>query len=209
MSQPCTNCGTPDTLVVIDGVPLCDPCADLQVSTVTGMPTVGPPPIPIIVTDPDGHVHTLTYRVWRAPTGIEVELTETPDGDGYRFAVLGAHDHDIGDLVDNVRDRAEHEIANPHLEPNPHGTGDLLRNDQVAGRFVWQKALTDTDPFDVVIDGRTLTWHQFGQTMRSHEGWRFRLTIEDPCDDLRPDANITCFAERFTTVATSRRSPTC
>jgi hypothetical protein len=49
---------------------------------------------------------------------------------------------------------------------------------------------TELDPFDVVIDGRTLTWSEFGQALHSFEGWRFRMTIEDPCDDLRPDAIV-------------------
>jgi hypothetical protein len=36
-----------------------------------------------------------------------------------------------------------------------------------------------------VIDGRTLSWEEFGRTLESFEGWRFRLLIDD-IDDVRP-----------------------
>ena len=72
--------------------------------------------------------------------------------------------------------------AKPFLEPNPHTGGLLLAGDEVHGRFEWNETLTESDPYDVVIDGRTLTWHEFGQTLKSFEGWRFHLTIQDPTD---------------------------
>ena len=70
-----------------------------------------------------------------------------------------------------------------YLEPNPSRPGWLLRDREVAGRLVWAGAGA---PYAVVIDGRTLSWEEFGRTMESFEGWRFRLTIDD-IDDLRPE----------------------
>jgi len=34
------------------------------------------PPEPLVITGPDGRRHTLRYRIWRAPTGISVDLVE-------------------------------------------------------------------------------------------------------------------------------------
>jgi hypothetical protein len=45
-------------------------------------------------------------------------------------------------------------------------------------------------PYSVVVDGRTLTWEEFGEALEPFEGWRFRLVIEDPGIDLRPDAAV-------------------
>jgi hypothetical protein len=41
-----------------------------------------------------------------------------------------------------------------------------------------------------VVDGRELSWNELGHAVSSFEGWRFRLVVEDRCDDLRPDAEI-------------------
>lgn len=46
------------------------------------------------------------------------------------------------------------------------------------------------DTAEVVVDGRQLGWEEFGHALASFEGWRFRLVIDDPAEDLRPDAQI-------------------
>ena len=94
-------------------------------------------------------------------------------------------------LVDAVVARATASLATgPHLEPTTHGSGWQVAGDAVEGRFEWGPGRTHDDPYDVIVDGRRLTWDEFGRTLASFEGWRFRLLIEDPCDDLRPDADV-------------------
>ena len=59
------------------------------------------PPDPVVIRGPDGHRHTLRFRLWRAPTGVSVELHETRSDqrEGYEFAVLGAHDGDVEEIL--------------------------------------------------------------------------------------------------------------
>lgn len=45
----------------------------------------------------------------------------------------------------------------------------------------------DDATYAVVVDGRTLSWEEFGRTLESFEGWRFRLVV-DGIDDVRPEA---------------------
>ena len=113
-----------------------------------------------------------------------------PVGEGYRFAVLGDHDADIEDLVERVRSLAESEVGRLYLEPARHREGWALRDDEVAGQLVWNERADDGMPYSVVIDGRTLSWQEFGTGLESYEGWRFRLVIEDSIDDVRSDADI-------------------
>ena len=47
------------------------------------------------------------------------------------------------------------------------------------GRFIWSEEGAAGAPLDVVIDGRTLSWDQFGEALSAYEGWNFRLLIED------------------------------
>jgi hypothetical protein len=171
-------------------VSLCDRCSDRRVAAITGYPELPDAPQPIEVADGDGRLHLLGYRVWRAPTGIEVELEEAGFAEGYHFAVLGAHDADVGELVALVRHRAEEEIARRYLEPNPHRAGWIIRGEQAAGRLVWGEERELGGPYDVVVDGRTLTWEELGRALEPYEGWRFRLVLEDRCDDVRPDAEV-------------------
>ena len=137
-------------------------------------------------------------RLWRAPTGIVVELEETgvPVGEGFQFSILGPHDAGVADLLGQLRAHAEVEVSRRYLEPNPHRAGWLLADDEVAGRLVWGEAREEGGPFDVVIDGRTLSWDELGQALEPYEGWRFRLVIEDRSLDGRPDADVLAFPPR-------------
>jgi hypothetical protein len=129
----------------------------------------------------------MRYRIWRAATGVVVELREegVAGGDtGFEFGVLGDHDADVSMLVAAVRARAEAEMSRCYLEPDPGGCGFRLAGEDVAGRLEWNP---DGGPYRVVIDGRSLSWEEFGLTLGSFEGWRFRLVIEDRSTDVRSE----------------------
>lgn len=66
----------------------------------------------------------------------------------------------------------------------------LQRDDDVAGGLVWGGEPEHGGPCDVVVAGACLTWDELGHTLEPYEGWCFRLMLEDPCDDLRPDADV-------------------
>jgi hypothetical protein len=194
----CEDCRSGDVRVHLSDTPLCDGCADRRVARITGLPELGPPPPPFVLNGPEGKHHRMQPRPWRAPTGIVVELEEigVPTGEGFRFSILGPHDADVGELLSQLRAHAEAEVSRRYLEPNPHGPGWLLVDHEVAGRLVWGEGREMGEPYDVVVDGRTLSWEELGQALGSYEGWRFRLVIEDRSLDVRPDADVLAFAPR-------------
>ena len=49
------------------------------------------------------------------------------------------------------------------------------RGEEVVGRFMWSDEGVGAAPFEMVIDGRTLTWEKFGAALGAYEGWNFRL----------------------------------
>ncbi len=59
---------------------------------------------------------------------------------------------------------------------------------EVVGRFMWSDEGAARAPFDVVIDGRTLTWDRFGEALSAYEGWNFRLLIEDRVVEAETEA---------------------
>jgi len=155
-----------------------------------GLPLLPDPPDPIVIRGPDGRRHTMRFRLWRAPTGISVELRETRSDrrEGYEFAVLGAHEADVDALIGQVLAMARTEIGRRYLRRDRAlGSWTLGDGDEAAGRLTHDP---DGGSHRVVVDGRELSWDELGHALDSFEGWRFRLTIVDRCEDLRPDAQI-------------------
>jgi hypothetical protein len=190
--QTCEDCGAAEPRTSLSGVWLCDRCTDRRVEMITGYPEAPEAPPPLEIVTEDGRRHVLIFRIRRSPTGIEVELEEAdaPAGEGYLFAVPGAHDANVEELVNSVRNRAEAEVSRRYLELHPNRSKWIVRDDDVAGRLIFSEESGPGGPHDVVIDGRTLTWREFGEALEPYEGWRFRLVIEDPSVDLRPDAHV-------------------
>lgn len=189
-SAGCDDCGAYDASHTLTGVgTFCGRCADLRIAELTGWPTLPEPPPPLAITGPDRRQHILRYRLWRAPTGISVDLIEDKPGDqeGYEFSVLGAHDADMATLIDQVTSQAITEINNPCLSRNPHTHQTVTTDDKVRGRVSFDP---DGGPCRVVIDGLAMDWDELLQLLASYEGWRFQLTLTDRCEDLRPDADI-------------------
>jgi hypothetical protein len=126
------------------------------------------------------------------PTGIEVLLVEVDAaaGEGYQFSMLGDHDADVDTLIGQIRLLAEGEIGHTYLEGASHRTGWTLRDGEVAGRLVWDEEGDYGKPYNVVVDGRTLTWEELGLALESYEGWGFRLVIESSIVDARSDAEV-------------------
>ncbi|HMC43568.1 MAG TPA: hypothetical protein VKI20_11210, partial [Acidimicrobiales bacterium] len=174
---------------------LCDRCADKRVAAHTGYAELPEPPPPFTATDAYGRRLTLRFRLWRAPTGIEMELEDADlePRAGFHLAVLGPHDADVSELEAHLRRRAAEELGRRQLFPNKYRQGWVLADDrdEIAGRLTWSDEGNEVGtPYDVIVDGRTLTWEEIGRALEGYEGWRLHLVLDDAADDLRPDADV-------------------
>lgn len=194
LSDACRDCGAPDPRAAIDGDHLCDRCADRRIAHHTGYPELPDPPAPTVLVGVDGQPIALRFRLWRAPTGVEMELEDASlePRHGFHLAVLGPHDADIAELEAHLRRMAKEELGRRYLAPNKHRAGWVLaeEHDELRGRLVWHEGNEVGTPYDVVVDGMTLSWEDFGKVLEAYEGWRFVLSLDDPCDDVRPDASV-------------------
>lgn len=164
-------------------VSLCDRCFDRRISASTGYPRLPEPPSPETVPGPGGRTHRFRYRLWRAPTGVVAEAEELgrePD-DGYHAKVLGSHEADVGRLMTRLRAQLVRKVGRLDLEDRP-GWHPIIAGDELTGRLVWSE---HGEPYDVVVDGRRLSWAEFGRALEPFEGWEFRLTFEEiePVED--------------------------
>ena len=64
--------------------------------------------------------------------------------DGYRLALLGPHDADVGTLFDQLRRMVRDAISQQYLDRSTHREGWIMRGKDVEGRLVWGKTGTDT-----------------------------------------------------------------
>jgi hypothetical protein len=79
-------------------------------------------------------------------------------------------------MFDQLRRMLRDAISQQYLERSAHRDGWIMRGMEVEGRLVWRD---DGPGYDVVVDGRRLSWEEFGAALEPFEGWTFRLSIRD------------------------------
>ncbi len=182
----CADCGAQPISMFLATVPLCDRCYDARIAAEHGWPRLPEPPVPETLTGPDGRRHRIAYRLWRSPGGIAVEAAEGDrSSDGYFAQVVGAHDADVSMLVERAKAAIRRRIGRLDLELSSRGDHWIIAGDDLTGRLVWRD---DGQPYGVVVDGRHLSWDEFGRALEPFEGWEFRLSFgEGLSDDQDPE----------------------
>lgn len=178
----CESCGASEARASLGGTPLCDRCFDRRIASITGFPELPDAPPDLSLRDSHGESRPMRFRVWRAPSGIVVDLEEVgrPLGEGFRFSVVGGHHGDVAELIAQVSKSARQEMRRRYLTPNPNREGWLLAGDEIRGWLTWSdKAVNGVGtPYDAVIEGRAMSWDDLGRALEAFEGFRFRLTLE-------------------------------
>lgn len=182
-ADSCQGCCASNAPTSFGGESLCDRCLDSRIAQITGFPELPDPPSPLSIRDAHDVPHLMRFRIWRAPSGIVVDLDEPdqPPSEGFRFSVIGDHHADVDELIARVSAAARDEMSHQYLTSNPHRDGWLLAGDEVAGRLSWSDGADNGvgTPYVAIVEGRTLSWEELGRALEGFEGFRFRLIIED------------------------------
>ncbi|HOX69549.1 MAG TPA: hypothetical protein PKV56_16970 [Burkholderiaceae bacterium] len=139
---------------------------------------------PIRMLDGRGAEHEFRFRNWLCGTGLAIDAFELRDGGlaGYRFQVIGEPHDDPLELLGKLIGKMRRALALTHLEDTDHGP-------QVNDGLVLRGSV-DSDPDAdhrvpmVVIDGREISWEQFGRMVATFEGWQFRLEFRDRSEEV-------------------------
>lgn len=173
----CDGCGGAPIDIHDGDAALCDRCFSLRMSAEMGLPWLPNPPGPSSYPGPDGTMHRFRFRLWRSLSGIAAEAIEqgVPAGDGYRVKVFGSHAADPERLFTRLTVKLLARLARADLSTGPSGW-PMISGDALTGRLEWNE---DDGPYDVIVDGRRLTWQEFGEALEPFQGWDFELRFVD------------------------------
>ncbi len=133
---------------------------------------------PLDVVDQNGLIHVFHFRYRLFVTGVSLDAFELIDEgpSGYQFRVIGEPEDEPFAVLGRLVKKIKGALSTRHLEESPLG---LLIADHGIVRGNIECDLED--PYRqmplLIIDGREITWAEFGQILTSYEGWRFKLKI--------------------------------
>jgi hypothetical protein len=192
MTDNCHTCGAP--IVGYDSVhfgsietgyrDLCSRCFNEEVADLGELDFQHVNFEPIEMADAAGKSHRLHFRLHLLGDRVSLEAFELNDGapGGYQFQVLAGAGADLFALLGRLIERMRRALALQHLDQEP-GRGLSIKDFLVRGRIDWDGAEDGYAPL-LVIDGREISWDQFGQMLMGFEGWQFKLEIRDRSEEI-------------------------
>jgi hypothetical protein len=160
---------------------LCEKCFNKRMADHMGMSFEQIELNDITLEDCDGRKHTFKFQTHMVPTGLSIRALERVGDDiAYQFQVLGDFDCDQSNLILDLYAKIKRGISQKYLEDSDH-FGQRIKDMDVVGRVCWDEE--DSDRPMLWIDGKKVSWDEFGKMVTSFEGWQFKLKMIDPSDD--------------------------
>lgn len=159
---------------------LCSRCFNEEVARLGGLRFEHVHFDPIEMRDAGGESHQFHFRLHLLGQHVSLDAFELEDGApaGYTFQILGHPEADLFALMAQLIERMRRALARRHLEIDTPSKRLRIADFLVRGRIEWDEAEDGRLPL-LVIDGRKMTWEQFGEMLMSYEGWQFKLeTLE-------------------------------
>ncbi len=189
----CDVCGQsrPSYNIVNSGSPergykqLCGRCFNSEVAKASGLQAFEQPELePVVITDCSGEPHEFHFRIHLFVTGVALDAFELRNGTpaGYQFQIIGDPKDDLLMLFAWLIEKMRRALSIKHLTDGERGLqiGDAHA---VRGRIEWDAAEDGHLPL-LVIDGREVTWDEFGRMLMTFEGFQFKLNVADKSEEL-------------------------
>jgi len=168
---------------------LCTQCFNADIATRVGINDFDNHPLdPISITGVDGVGHTFHFQTRLLGAMVTLNAFELKDGApaGYQFQLIGEPGEDryaqLGRMVQRIRST----LATKYLEDGAHGLQivDMEVKGHIEADMSGEADLFGEPVPMLVIDGREVSWAQFGQMLMTFEGFQFKLQIVDRSDDM-------------------------
>ena len=163
---------------------LCTRCVNAEVAKLSGLDDFENIRLePIGITDCAGETHQFHFRTWLFGGGVALDAFELQEGNpaGYKFQIHGDPEDDLFALLGRMIQKIRRTLSIKHLEDGVMGL--QIADQTVRGRIDCDESQVDRTPL-IVVDGREISWEEFGRMLMTFEGWQFKLEIADPSDEL-------------------------
>jgi hypothetical protein len=116
--------------------------------------------------------------------GLSLEALEIRRGqvDGYEFLVIGDAREDPRELMTTLLGKIRRTLAVKHITYVSGGVA-IADHRVVRGRITWDEDQDGEVPL-LIVDGRPVSWAEFGRMLMVYEGWQFKLEIRDPSEEI-------------------------
>jgi hypothetical protein len=163
---------------------LCSRCFNAEVAKLSGVEGFDHVRFePIGITDCAGVTHEFHFQTRLLGNIVALEAFELRDEipAGYQFQMVGDPEDDLFTLLGRLIEKIRRALSIKHIADD--GNGLQVADQTVRGRIEWDDSEIDHTPL-VVVDGREISWEDFGRMLLTFEGWQFKLEIRDPAEEL-------------------------
>jgi len=138
---------------------------------------------PIGINDGTGQKHEFHFRTRLMGHIVSIEAFELQNGSpgGYLFQQVADPEEDLFTLLGRLIQKMRRALAVKHVEDGQLGLQIIDKT--VRGRIESDLNADIRMPL-VVVDGREISWEEFGEMLMTFEGWQFRLHIADPSEEV-------------------------
>jgi hypothetical protein len=199
-ANQCKQCGTEirnrnDSIMMLtengNYIPLCLRCYNKEISETIGIEFNEIDLQPILIKDVDGIDHTFHFSVRVMEVGLVLGAYEKEfenRSQGYEFSIIGDVEDGVFSLFSRLYTRMCKALSRKHIY-HDEGTNkwEITESDIVRGQITDDPDTVEddwtSDPM-IVIDGKAITWKEFGQMLKGYEGFNFKLQIFDLTDEM-------------------------
>lgn len=189
--EQCSGCKTEVT--TYDGVHLstgnasrflCSKCYNESISKAMGFAFDHLSFHPITMADSFGDDHFFNFQTHLFGDNVSIRALEIREGEpkGYEFSLNGEAEDDLFGLFAKLIERMKRELARKHIEKGDLTQYTITNDNIVRGRITWDDDSGGEVPC-LVIDGKELSWHEFGRMLMAYEGFHFKLEIFEGSDE--------------------------
>ena len=139
---------------------------------------------PITLQDINGVSHKFEFRTHIFGTNISIEALEVQNDKlkGYEFSIYGDAEDDMLNLFKKLFEKMRRALEGKHIEKSDFTRYQISRDGIVRGHITWDDNEDGRVPC-LVIDGKELSWEEFGRMLMTYEGFHFKLEIFDRFDE--------------------------
>jgi len=139
---------------------------------------------PVTFPDSDGIDHTfyISTKIFGPYVALEAYELENDQPTGYKFSVMGDVEENLFALFTKLIDRIQRQLSIKHIEPS--NTYRYLITDQKTVRgYITDDHENGLFPC-VVIDGKEISWEEFGRMVHVFNGFNFKMEIFDKTEEM-------------------------